>query len=183
MNCPTDPLPLRVARKFLVPYERLLKSLGCQSVIRPSIAASAASTNSSEPPMTASLAKIRDLRDQGHLIDVVFEAEGNLKSAHKIFMAAVSKYCDAQFSGEWGRLLQHQAKISITDMKFKTLSQMVDFAYTGEVEWAGVSDQTNNDEIAESLDELLDLLQATDRWLLDRLHQKTEDYVMNHSDL
>lgn len=183
MNCPTDPLPLRVARKFLVPYEKLLKALGCPSVIRPSIAASTASTNSAEPPMAVSLIKIRDLRDQGRWVDVVFEAEGQQKNAHKIFMAAVSKYCEAQFSGEWGRLLQQQAKISITDMKFTTLSQMVDFAYTGEIEWAGVKDQTDNDEIAESLDELLDLLQATDRWILDRLHQKTEDYVISHYDL
>lgn len=183
LNCPTDPLPLRVARKFLVPYESLLKALGCQSIVRPSIATRATSTNISEPPMAASLGKMRELREHGHLIDVVFEAEGLQMKAHKIFMAAVSKYCEAQFSGEWGRLLQHQAKISITDMKFKTLSQMVDFAYTGEIEWGVVKDKTDNDEIAESLDELLDLLQATDRWILESLHQKTEDHIISHSDL
>lgn len=179
LNCPTDPLPLKVARKFLVPYEMLLKALGCESIVQPTIPISL--TSDSEPPMTAALKKMRDLRDKGHLVDVIFVAEGFEKPAHKIFMAAVSSYCEAQFLGEWGRILQHPAKIMIRDMRFRTLCQMVDFAYMGVVEWANVQDPNDNDEVATKLDELLDLLQGTDRWFLGRLHEKAEDHIMSHS--
>lgn len=182
LNCPTDPLPLRVARKFLVPYEPLLKALGCQSVVQPTLRPRN-SANSSEFPMAASVAKMRELRDQEILIDVIFEVDGQEKKAHRIVMAAVSAYCQAQFSGEWGRSLQQVTKIRLEDIKYKTLSQMVDFAYSGEINWPTLTDRTNNEEIAEKLDELLDLLQATDMWFLTRLHDITEYFILAHSDL
>lgn len=182
MNCPTDPLPSKVARKFLVPYEKLLKSLGCPSVTQPPRAK--ASPAPSTLPMDTAMAEIRNLRDQQEFIDIIFEAEGERKPAHKIFMAAVSQYCRAQFMGEWGRQLQQQQKIiRLHDIRYKTLSEMVDFAYTGTVDWPPLADQTDTDEVASRLDDLLDLLQATDMWFLDRLHQIAEDYIIENGAL
>lgn len=60
---------------------------------------------------------------------------------------------------------------------------MVDFAYIGEIEWPPLRDQIDNDEIAQQLDDMLDLLQATDMWALDRLHEIVEDHILDHSDL
>ena len=183
MNCPSDPLPLKVARKFLVPYERLLSVLGCPSVVQPPKKPKRAMDNIGSP-MVSVMKQIQKFRQEGKLVDIIFQAEGRNKPAHKIFMAAVSEYCGAQFTGAWGQLPRDKTEvIKLDDIKFKALSQMVDFAYTGEVHFSVVMDRSNNDEIAERLDELLDLLRGTDRWLLGYLHQLTEDHIIDNADM
>ncbi len=179
LNSPVDAGVIKISRKFLVPYEKLLKALGCKSVVQPTFRAPRLSPHQTISPMTKAMKEIVSLRDQRQLIDVVFEAEAREKPAHRVFLAAVSEYCKAQFSGEWGLLLARQAKVKIEDMRFTTLSQMVDFAYTGTVDWPQVQDPGNNDEIAKKLDELLDLLQATDMWLLETLHTMTENKLID----
>ncbi len=181
MNSPVDPLPIRIARKFLIPYEKLLQALGCYSVIEPR-KPKRASTESDLIPMHHALTRIRDFRDQHQFVDVIFEAEGRQKPAHKIFMVAVSEYCKGQFSGLWGKLLGTPAKIQIDDMRYETLSRMVDFAYSGEVDWPPLPGCTENEEIAAQLDEFLDLLQGANRWLLTRLKEITEDYIIRYAD-
>ena len=178
LNSPVDFGVIKVARKFLVPYEKLLKALGCNSVIQPAARVPQGSLNQGLSPMATTIKEALYLRDQRQLIDVVFEAERREKPAHRIFLAAVSDYCKAQFSGEWGDSLAHRATIHIKDMRFLTLSQMVDFAYTGTVDWPQVQDTGDKDEIANKLDELLDLLQGTDRWLMKTLHTMTEDVIL-----
>lgn len=183
MNCPSDPLPLKVVRKFLIPYEKLLAILGCQAVIQPPKGPKRPTGNIGLP-MVSAMKQIQKFRQVGAFVDIIFQAEGREKPAHKIFMAAVSEYCRVQFTGEWGQLLRDKTVvIELDDIKFKALSQMVDFAYTGEIEFRQVTDRANNDEIAERLDDLLDLLRSTDRWILEYLHQLTEDHVIDHSDL
>ena len=181
LNSPVDAGSIKVTRKFLIPYEQLLKALGCKSVVQPTSRAARPSLHGTESPMTTAMKQILTLRDQCQLVDVVFEAEGREKPAHRIFLAAVSDYCRAQFSGEWGRLLANQVKIHIEDMRFVTLSQMVDFAYMIKIDWPRVRDPGNNDEIAKVLDELLDLLQATDMWLLEMLHTMTENEIIDNA--
>ncbi len=150
INCPSDPLPLRVVRKFLVPYERLLGILGCRSVIQPAKAAKRATAEIGGLPMILAMREIQKFRQEGVLVDIIFQAQGMDKPAHKIFMAAVSKYCKSQFTGEWGEILRSKSMtIQVADIKFKTLSHMVDFAYTGEIEFDQVKDRSNNEEIAE----------------------------------
>lgn len=183
MNCPSDPLPLKVVRKFLIPYEKLFTILGCCSVVQPAKGPKRPTGNIGLP-MVSAMKQIQKFREEGVFVDVIFRAEGIEKPAHKIFMAAVSEYCRAQFTGDWGQLLGDKTVvIELDDIKFKALCQMVDFAYTGEMEFRMVTDRANNDEIAERLDELLDLLRSTDRWILTYLHQLTEDHVIDHSDL
>lgn len=131
--------------------------------------------------MADSLTEIRKLRDQRELIDVVFEVEGKEKVAHKIFLVAVSKYCKAQFLGHWGRQLERGATVTVEDVTFNTLSAMVDFAYTEEFVAPLLKDQTNNNEIADALDDMLDLLKGTDMWFLDRLHDVVEDFLLSPS--
>ena len=181
LNSPVDAGIIKVSRKFLVPYEKLLRALGCKSVVQPTNRTPRPFPHQTESPLTTILKEVLSLRDEGQLIDVVFEAEGREKPAHRIFMAAVSDYCRAQFSGEWGLLLTRQAKIQIEDMSFMTLSQMVDFAYTSKIEWPRVQDPGNNDEIAMVLDELLDLLQATDMWFIQTLHTMTENTIIDNA--
>lgn len=182
MNCPADPLPIKVARKFLVPYEQLLRSLGCPTVWQPEETKMPLSTQSDDllVPMASAMAKIRHLRDQHQFVDVIFEAEGQGKPAHRIFMVAVSDYCKAQFAGVWGRLLKPQIKIHLEDMTFKALSQMVDFAYTGEVRLP-MNEPEDNEELATQLDECLELLEGADRWLIERVHTLAEEHILNRA--
>lgn len=151
--------------------------LGCKTVKQPTPTAPGPSADTRELSLAAAMAEMRELRDQHQLTDVVLEAEGTQYPIHKIVLAAVSKYCKAQFAGEWGRLLQHQATIHLEELRATTLSQMIDFAYTGECEWPELQDPEDNTEIADRLDELLDLLDGTNRWMLDRLHSMTQDFL------
>lgn len=155
--------------------------LGCKAVKQPTPTASRPSADTRELSLAATMAEMRVLRDQDQLTDVVLVAEGTKYPAHKIVLAAVSGYCKAQFAGEWGRILKDKAEVHLKELRALTLSQMVDFAYTGEVQWPQLQDAEDNTEIAERLDELLDLLDGTDMWMLDRLHGMTQDFLTSQS--
>lgn len=173
-----DPLPMRRVQNFLVPYERLLTALGCQSVVQPPAPVNNASSSNKGFPMSESMTKIIELRDHGQLTDVIFKAKGIEKSAHKIFLVAVSEYCKGKFSGEWGRLSEQGEIVLVEDITYTTLSTMIDFAYTGEYIGPQLKDPKDNDEIADVLDELLDLLVGSNMWLLTRLHTMVEDFLL-----
>ena len=179
LDSPTDPRPYQNVREFLIPYKKLLKTLGCQSVVHRTRAARGSAKQQSPSDRIAQ--GYRHLRDQGIGIDVIFEAEGQQKPAHKLTMMTASQYHIAQFDGEWGKILGRQAKTLIPDMKFSTLSQMVDFAYDGVASWSALSDKNDNNEVADRLDELLDLLQGTDKWGMEPLHRLAEDYMLENA--
>lgn len=181
MNCSADPLPIKVARKFLVPYEQLLRSLGCPTVWQPKenkVPSSKTQSDDLLVPMAPAMAKIRHFRDQYQFVDLIFEAEGQEKPAHRVFMGAVSDYCKAQFAGVWGGRLKPQVKIQLEDMTFKALSQIVDYAYTGQVELP-IHEPKDNEELATQLDECLELLEGANRWFIERLHALAEEHIIN----
>ncbi len=57
---------------------------------------------------------------------------------------------------------------------------MIDFAYIDIVNWSQIHDFENNDEITKKLDELLNLLQITNMWLLKILHIMTENKIIEN---
>ena len=57
---------------------------------------------------------------------------------------------------------------------------MVDFAYDGTVAWTPLPVETTDDQVADRLDEVLDLLQCADMWLMPHLHRITETYLLRH---
>ena len=57
---------------------------------------------------------------------------------------------------------------------------MIDFAYIDIVDWSQIHDFENNNEIAKKLNELLNLLQMTDMWLLEILHTMTENKIIKN---
>ena len=177
LNSPIDPLPIKVAKRFLVPYEKLLQGLGCKTVVQPAAVSTPQSSDSREYSLAAEMAVMRRLRDEDKLVDVYFMAEGQKQPAHKIVLAAVSEYCQLQFAGPWGRMSENPATVHIEEMTFLTLSQMVDFAYTGEFEWPELKCADDGDEIGKNLTMLMDLLVGTDRWLFHRLHDMTENFL------
>ncbi len=66
-------------------------------------------------------------------------------------------------------------------MTFTTRLQMIDFAYIDIVDWSQIHDFENNDKITKKLDELLNLLQTTDMWLLKILHTMTENKIIENA--
>ncbi len=66
-------------------------------------------------------------------------------------------------------------------MTFTTRSQMIDFAYIDIVNWSQIHDFKNNDEITKQLNELLNLLQTTNMWLLEILHTMTENKIIKNA--
>lgn len=179
INSPSDPAPFMNALKFLIPYEKLLKGLGVHAVVMrnrsPRI-----NTDNAATPSEHLASNLRRLRDDGEMLDVTFRAQGLDISAHKVCMAAVSAYCEAQLSGAWGRVLSEQPTIVIKDLKASTLKHIVDFAYGLTVVWPHLPAEPSNDQIADRVDELLDLLQGTDMWLMKELHSITEQYFVDN---
>lgn len=176
---------LKVARNFLVPYEKVLRALGCQAVVDlPEI--EVAADAKSDSPLSLSWGKIRDMRTKSALCDVVFEAEGEHVPAHRVILASASKYCETQFLGPWGHRTDHTL-IHLEDITAATLNALIDFAYTGEVNLPSIpvatpgsssSTPVKNDKIADILDDALDLLLAADYWGMTALHKRIESYIL-----
>ena len=181
INAVAEPYPFRNTRKFLTPYEKLLKALDVQAVVMREIDLPK-ENESNETPSDFIAKSYRQLRDQGELLDVEFVADGKSIPAHKLAMASVSAYCKTQFSGAWGQLLAQSGNNTITldDIKPQSLARMVDFAYDGTVSWTPLPAETTNDQVADRLDEVLDLLQCADMWLMPHLHKITERYLLRH---
>ncbi len=57
---------------------------------------------------------------------------------------------------------------------------MINFAYIDIVNWSQIHDFENNNEITKKLNELLNLLQMTDMWLLEILHTMTENKIIKN---
>ena len=179
INAVAEPPGYKNTRKFLTPYEKLLKALGIQAVVTRDVPMHN-DGGQRETPSDYIARCHRELRDQRTLVDVTFTAEGQSKAAHKVILAGVSDYCKTQFSGHWGRLLaQSDAPIPL-EIKYQTLSRIVDFAYDGTVTWQSLPAEPTDDQIADRLDELLDLLQASDMWLMPQLHIITETHLLQN---
>lgn len=184
-NTPLDTHVMERAKNFLIPYESLLRALGCHVMVRPPKQAVAPRSNQHRP-IDQILAVIRNMREQGQLSDVTFEAEGVKVPANRNFMAAVSELWRNRFLREWSRGLGAKPNIEVgISMKtsLKTLQYIVDFAYTGVVKWPQLQDVENIKEVADTLDELLDLLQGANSWFMATLHDLTERQLLDMSEV
>lgn len=186
MNSVAEPEGYRNALKYLIPYEKLLKALGVQALIIPSVKKrNVAKTHVSAAEYV--VANYKRLRSENKMFDVVFcvrekPGSGEWKeiSAHKFALVAVSEYCVKHFSGPWGATLASGEKIRIEDISHKTLSCMIDFAYSGSMEWETLVPESDPRLIADRVDNLLDLLQGADMWFMSRLHEITEEHFLEH---
>ncbi len=61
------------------------------------------------------------------------------------------------------------------------LLQMIDFAYIDIVNWSQIHDFENNNEIMKKLNELLNLLQMIDMWLLKILHIMIKSKIIDNA--
>ncbi|KAL8986736.1 MAG: hypothetical protein Q9177_003996 [Variospora cf. flavescens] len=182
-NAPLDTHVMERAKNFLIPYESLLRALGCHTMVRPNKPA-LAERNNQKRPMDDILVAILGMRKAGQLTDVVFKVEDHYLEANRNFMAAVSELWRARFTGVWGRDVAAKPIINVdadTDLNSKTVRYMIDFAYTGEVQWPRPRNEEDVNEVADVLDELLDLLKGADKWIMRRLHDLTEERLLDQS--
>jgi sacsin len=177
--CPYDPGELKYVRSYLTPFDVLLKRCGCQPIRNPNWKR-AERKQTSGPTMI----EVSRLWKDQRLTDIVFSAEGEQISAHKLILAAASKYCEAQFTGPWSQNSSPETAIELEDMAYSTLTLMITFAYTDELDWKtlGVAaEDTPASSIADKLDVLLDLLAGADRWGMSHLHSTVEAYILDHA--
>ncbi|KAL8648970.1 MAG: hypothetical protein Q9226_005770, partial [Calogaya cf. arnoldii] len=180
-NAPLDTHTVERAKNFLIPYEGLLRAVGCVDMVRPP-KPDMAPRNDNSRPIDQILTAIRDMRKQKDTVDVILQVEGSRILAHRSFLIAASDKCRSQFSGEWGKLHDPKPTILVEDLTFKTLSYMVDFAYTGEVTWPEPDHPEDMNEVADKLDDLLDLLHGASNWIMDTLHDLTERHILDESE-
>ena len=176
LDSPCDAQPLMTVRPFLGRFSTLLKELGCKSLHYPQV--NSRPSGRSETTLTL----LRNQWEQGILIDVTFEAQGNSISAHKVILATRSLYCKRQFHGPWAMVSEVSQVIKLEDMSYAALRILIEFCYYENHDWAQdmrLAPDESQEKIAGKLDALLDVLVAADRWLMPDLHADAQREVMN----
>ncbi|TVY90160.1 Sacsin [Lachnellula willkommii] len=168
---------VKAVRPSLLPYEKLLRALGCNIINRPI-------TTLPDRKPGRSLAKLlQDKRDKGELTDITYCTEGRSIKAHRIVLAAMSKKCSVQFSwaGSKEELITYD-KITDPDtfLSYRTLSTMIKYAYEAKIDWEEmqVLPSDNAGVITEKLDLLLDLHQGADCWDMAELRSQVEELLL-----
>jgi sacsin len=170
LSSPCDTPPLMSVQPRLMRHERLLKALGCRTIVYPTIARPKTSIDES---LSALMTR---MRHEGKMLDITLSAEGKDVQAHKIILAAASDYFAVHISGRWAE----QDRIELEDIWFHTLSRVVDFIYADVFDWTPMraTDEDVLDVKANKLDNLLDLLTAADRFLIPSLRAQAEDEIL-----
>jgi len=167
---PCDSPPLMSVQPRLMRHERLLRALGCRTIVYPTIVGPNIGMGES---LSASMTRMRHERK---MLDITLSADGKDVPAHKIVLAAASPYFAANFNGNWAK----EEWINLEGISFHILSMVVDFTYADIFDWTPmrVTDFDGVDEIADRLDDLLDLLTAADRFLMPALTVQAEDELL-----
>lgn len=165
-----DTKNLKSVRQGLIPYQRLLKALGCKSIVYPSVEQT--ETRSSKLLSTS----LDRLRREEKLLDVILEGEGGNIRAHKVVLAAASGHFARHFKDHWS----NNDIINLKPFSHSTLSVVVDFAYTDAFVWESmqVHDNDQDDVVADKLDDLLDLLVAANYLDMPDLLAQVEDQIL-----
>ena len=163
-------------RKFLAPYESLLSALGCPAFSQPPPLPARGTSHAGNVSLGA---KMNEFRRQEKLIDVYFEAEKVKMPAHRIVLAATSDFCKSLFAEHWEVLTENKPlfKFEYGLSKLTTLSRMLDFAYGVAYDGPQLKNVEDIEEIADRLDEILDLLVCADGWQMIELRNQVEDFL------
>lgn len=172
-----DAGPVKAVRPSLMRYEKLLRALGCHSIVYPTV------TRTTLHHGHSVSTSLRKLRDEGKLLDVTYSTEGRLIKAHRVVLAAISDKCAVQFSGLWA--VEDPIKYDEQDdpetyLSYHTLSTMINYAYEDEVNWSEmeVSDTDDAETRKAKLDLLLDLYKGADCWMIPALTSQVEDKIL-----
>ena len=165
-----DSPPLMSVQPRLMRHERLLRALGCRTIVYSTMIAPDIGLRES---LSASMTR---MRHEEKMLDVTLSADGQDVKAHKVVLAAASDYFAANFNGNWAK----DDRINLEDISFHALSMVVDFIYADVFDWTStrVTDEDTVDVIADKLDDLLDLLTVADRFLMPVLTCQAEGELL-----
>lgn len=166
----------KTVKPGLMQYSQLLASLGCRSVVYPTVT----------PPKLhvdhAVSKSLQKLRQSGKLLDITFSTQGHRIQAHRVVLAAISEKCARQFSGVWAveQVIEFDEKDPDDFLSYHTLSTMINYAYDDEINWDDMKVSENDDESAKEkkLDLLLDLAKGADYWFIPALKSQVEAMIL-----
>lgn len=151
---------VKAVRQSLMRFDKLLRGLGCNTITYPTII---------RPELhlgRSALNSLRQLRNDGKLVDITYSTEGKIVKAHRVVLAAMSEKCAGQFSGRWmvENIIKYDEKEDPDNfLSYHTLSTMIKYAYEDEIDWKEmevVPDKDDADKTADKLELLLDLLKV-----------------------
>ncbi|KAH0563531.1 hypothetical protein GP486_001901 [Trichoglossum hirsutum] len=180
--CPYDPGDMQSVRSYLTPYQELLKRCGCQPILTPTW------RETERPPSSESMpGGVSRLWKDSKLTDITFETKGQQRvSAHKLVLAAASEKYEALFTGGWASSPDvTNGRIVLDRINHATLIRMLDFAYHDRLDFQSLQAHSGDEpsEIADKLDDLVDLLAGANEWLMTRLHSEVEYQIMTSARL
>jgi sacsin len=168
---------MKAVRPGLMRYEKLLRAVGCSSIIYPTIIRP-------ELQLGVSISSaLRQLRRDRILTDVQYSTEGKTIHAHRVVLAARSNKCAVQFSGRWNMadMIQYDRSVDPDNfLSYHTLSTIIDYAYEDEINWRAMEVLEDDDAVAKAmkLELLLDLHKGADSWMMPTLASQIEDKIL-----
>ncbi|RDL30678.1 Uncharacterized protein BP5553_10023 [Venustampulla echinocandica] len=173
-----DAGPIKAVKPGLMRYEKLLRALGCSSITYPTV------ERPEVVPGRSVSNSIRQLRNDGKLLDITYSSEGMRVQAHRVVLAAMSEKCALQFSGRWKTedLIKYdEADDPDGYLSYHTVSTMIDYAYEDEIDWEEmeVLESDDVDERDAKLHMLLDLHKGADCWLIPSLKSQVEAKILD----
>jgi sacsin len=165
---------VKAIKPNLMPYEKLLRALGCESVIWPTVTL----PDSHEGHST--MAGVRSLRSKKKfLFDITFRSEGRDIEAHRLILAAISEKLTAQWNGDWpieDLIVFNKDTDWDGFISYHALSTIINYAYEEKIDWSEMEASPSDDEGTrnDKLNLLLDLHKGADFWLITGLKSEVE---------
>jgi sacsin len=172
-----DAGPIKAVKPGLARFEKLLTALNCATIAYPTI-------TRPELHICRSVSNsLRQLRNEGKLLDIAYLTEGRRIQAHRVVLATISEKCVRQFSGKWKveDVIEYDEDCDPDEfLSYHTLSTMINYAYDDDIDWKEMELSDNDDEDAKAtkLDLLLDLAKGADYWLIPSLKSQVEDKIL-----
>lgn len=175
-----DAKSMKAVRPGLAPYDKLLRGLGCESILFGTV---------TRPPLDTAPTLASMLRKQwenDELVDIAYMTGGRPISAHRVVLAAVSKKCAGQFSPQWPRedVINFDENTDPDDyLSYHTLDTMIRFAYEAPIAWETmvIMKYDNAEKIEAKLNLLLDLHKGADCWDMPVLMSQVEDKLLENA--
>ena len=170
---------VKAIKRSLMPYEPLLRGLGCASIVWP--AANLPRSYPSHSTMTG----VRTLRnDKKLLFDITFRSEGEEIQAHRLILAAISEKWAAQWNGSFPieDVITYDTETDQDDfISYHALSTIIRYAYEEDIDWSEMEVSSSDDESARDnkLQKLLDIHKGADYWIIPHLASKVEHKLID----
>lgn len=160
-----DSEPLQQVRPFLKPFIELLGRCKVREITAPR----------TPPPVervatdysSTILSQFQAFRNGGQFFDLEVSVEGKTLRVHRALLCAASEYFRRMFSNRMREAVE--GKIELEEIAEDTAVRIFDYIYTGEM-----TPVTPSEDPAEELEQLLALLEASDRFLLPDLKLRVE---------